>query len=170
MFPHFAQGGRTCVTCTTQVLQCAHRMLCMAVPVHMLLCTQSRCASMSCALQAPSAPNTPYGEMMAYYLKMEPSLFESAVDTQFNKIMEQRDESKTSTTADESAQQPATESTDLVLSGLQSRVQDLAAKERQATVEDLMYMCALHMIRNQHSAAHQCFHRAQIIICQHASM
>lgn len=42
-------------------------------------------------LQAPAKPKTPYGEMLQYYLKMEPGLFRSAVDDQLQKLKAEKD-------------------------------------------------------------------------------
>jgi Protein of unknown function (DUF760) len=82
--------------------------------------------------------------MLAYYLEMEPSLFESAVDDQFSKIKEQRDKRSEEVSDAEAAaaNSDSSESTDLVLPGLQERIQGAMEKEWQATVEDLMYLCA----------------------------
>ena len=91
-------------------------------------------------MQAPSKPSTPYGEMMAYYLEMEPSLFDSAVESQFAKLKEERERRDRGSDTEGDAAAPASESTDLVLSGLQDRIQKVAEKERRATVEDLMYL------------------------------
>lgn len=101
---------------------------------------------MEALLQAPSKPSTPYGQMMAYYLKMEPRLFDDAVSSQFEKIKQERehaqpsDEEPASSSEESSDSKP--ESGGLVLSGLNERIQAVAERERQATVEDLMYMCA----------------------------
>lgn len=97
-------------------------------------------------VQAPSKPVTPFGEMLAYYLEMEPELFESAVEDQFKRIKQQRDEAiEASETESESEGTPvgASQSTDITLSGLSERIQAVEERERQATVEDLMYMCIL---------------------------
>lgn len=36
--------------------------------------------------QAPSKPQTPFGEMLTYYLKMEPQLFKTALEEQLQKL------------------------------------------------------------------------------------
>lgn len=36
--------------------------------------------------QAPAQPKTAHGEMLAYYLKMEPQLFKAAIDEQFQRL------------------------------------------------------------------------------------
>ena len=41
--------------------------------------------------QAPSKPKSPTGEMAAYYLQMQPHLFQEAVKTAFARIKEQRE-------------------------------------------------------------------------------
>lgn len=43
------------------------------------------------AAQAPRKPRTSLGEMVNYYLKMEPHLFKEAVNTQFERIREERE-------------------------------------------------------------------------------
>lgn len=40
--------------------------------------------------QAPAKPKTAYGEMLAYYLKMEPQLFKTAVEDRLRKIHEEK--------------------------------------------------------------------------------
>ena len=42
-------------------------------------------------MQAPRKPSTSLGEMVNYYLKMEPHLFKEAVNTQFERIKEERE-------------------------------------------------------------------------------
>jgi hypothetical protein len=93
-------------------------------------------------VQAPSKPSTPYGKMLAYYLQMEPRLFESAVHDQFMKLKEEREQRSSQESGNESSGELST-STDLTLSSLSSRIQEVQEKERRATVEDLMYMCVL---------------------------
>lgn len=41
--------------------------------------------------QAPVKPRTAYGEMLQYYLKMEPQLFKAAVEDQLHKLKAERD-------------------------------------------------------------------------------
>jgi hypothetical protein len=41
--------------------------------------------------QAPAKPKTPYGEMLQYYLKMEPQLFRAAVDQQLQRLKEEQE-------------------------------------------------------------------------------
>jgi hypothetical protein len=106
-----------------------HKVLLLALDVSPLL------------LQAPSKPSTPYGKMLAYYLQMEPRLFESAVHDQFTRLKEERDRQK-SESGNQSSGELST-STDLTLSSLSSRIQEVQEKERRATVEDLMYMYAI---------------------------
>jgi hypothetical protein len=36
--------------------------------------------------QAPAQPKTPYGEMLQYYLRMQPELFSSAVEDQLRRL------------------------------------------------------------------------------------
>jgi hypothetical protein len=42
-------------------------------------------------VQAPGKPNTPYGEMLQYYLRMEPQLFKTAVEDQLLKIKQDKE-------------------------------------------------------------------------------
>lgn len=88
---------------------------------------------------APSTPKTPYGEMMAYYLKMEPGLFRAAVEGQFQRLKQEREQAQASSSEAES--EAGAES--LALSSLSARIEEVKVAERRATVEDLMYMCIL---------------------------
>jgi hypothetical protein len=78
--------------------------------------------------------------MLAYYLEMEPGLFESAVESQFERIKEERDAVQASTSDSDAAEMAKSESTDITLSSLNERIQLVVEQERRATVEDLMYM------------------------------
>ena len=50
------------------------------------------CAVLFCCLwQAPLKPRTSHGEMVNYYLKMEPHLFKEAVKAQFERIRDERE-------------------------------------------------------------------------------
>lgn len=42
--------------------------------------------------QAPAKPKTPYGEMLQYYLRMEPQLFHAAVDQQLQRLKQEKEE------------------------------------------------------------------------------
>lgn len=53
-----------------------------------------RCTRVShtpCCGQAPAKPRTPLGEMMSYYLSMEPHLFREALDSQFARLKEEKE-------------------------------------------------------------------------------
>jgi hypothetical protein len=91
-------------------------------------------------MQAPSKPGTPYGQMMAYYLEMEPTLFSSAVEDQFGKLQAQKEARLADAEGGDAA---AEQSTDLSLSKLSKRIKEVEENQRQATVEDLMYLCIL---------------------------
>lgn len=99
-------------------------------------------------MQAPSKPSTPFGKMLAYYLQMEPRLFETAVNDQFEQLKSQRERREAGEASASEAEASASEAEapssegNLTLSGLSSRIQEVQEKERRATVEDLMYMCA----------------------------
>ena len=47
--------------------------------------------NVSVVAQAPRKPRTSLGEMVNYYLRMEPHLFKEAVNTQFERIREERE-------------------------------------------------------------------------------
>jgi hypothetical protein len=53
--------------------------------------TCNPCGERFVAAQAPGKPKTPYGEMLQYYLKMEPQLFKAAVEDQLLKIKADKD-------------------------------------------------------------------------------
>lgn len=63
-------------------------------------------------LQAPAKPKTPYGEMLQYYLKMEPTLFKSAVEDQLERLKEEKDKKEQ---ARAQAEQNGKDSSELVL-------------------------------------------------------
>lgn len=42
-------------------------------------------------LQAPVQPRTPFGELLTYYLKMEPQLFKTAVEDHLSRLKEEKD-------------------------------------------------------------------------------
>lgn len=42
--------------------------------------------------QAPAKPRSPVGQMVTYYLKMEPHLFKDALDEQFRRLKDEKDE------------------------------------------------------------------------------
>ena len=68
------------------------------------------------ALQAPRKPSTSLGEMVNYYLKMEPHLFKEAVDSQFERIKEEREATLAAAKEREKNAPPANSSkSDLVL-------------------------------------------------------
>lgn len=48
--------------------------------------------SFSCGSQAPAKPRSPVGQMVTYYLKMEPHLFKDALDEQFRRLKDEKDE------------------------------------------------------------------------------
>lgn len=43
------------------------------------------------SIQAPAKPRSPAGQLLGYYLKMEPHLFKAAVEDEFRKIKETRE-------------------------------------------------------------------------------
>lgn len=44
------------------------------------------------AWQTPAKPKTAYGEMLSYYLRMEPQLFKTAVEDQLHRLKEEKEE------------------------------------------------------------------------------
>lgn len=48
----------------------------------------------SASLQAPAKPRSPVGQMVTYYLKMEPHLFKNALDEQFRRLKAEKDEAE----------------------------------------------------------------------------
>ncbi|GLI59000.1 hypothetical protein VaNZ11_000823 [Volvox africanus] len=85
---------------------------------------------------APAQPKTPYGEMLQYYLRMEPHLFKTAVDTQLAKL---RDE-KLRRREKEEELSASSDGTELAL---YRRMEEVREGEVRATLEDLMYVSIL---------------------------
>lgn len=73
------------------------------------------------------------GEMAAYYLEMQPHLFQTTVENALEQIKEQR----------ESSSAPS-DSVDLVLS---RRIEEVKNAEAAMAIEDLMYICILDKFR-----------------------
>lgn len=90
-------------------------------------------------LQAPVQPKTSYGEMLAYYLKMEPQLFKAAVEDQLHRLKVEREEKERQRKQIEDS----TASKDRAELTLQKRMEELRASEVSATLEDLMYVSIL---------------------------
>lgn len=44
--------------------------------------------------QAPAKPRSPVGQMVTYYLKMEPHLFKDALDEQFRRLKDEKDQAE----------------------------------------------------------------------------
>lgn len=87
---------------------------------------------------APAKAKTPYGEMLQYYLAMEPQLFKTAVEDQLEKMREEKEVKERT-----KAQAPREKDMDKAELALYQRMEDLRANERRATLEDLMYLCIL---------------------------
>lgn len=86
---------------------------------------------------APAQPKTPYGEMLQYYLKMEPQLFKTAVQDQLDKLQAEKD---AKAKAERAAKAESLDKTDLAL---YRRMEEVRASEIQATLEDLLYLTIL---------------------------
>ncbi|GMH35743.1 hypothetical protein BSKO_03611 [Bryopsis sp. KO-2023] len=91
---------------------------------------------------APVEPRTPFGEMLTYYLKMEPQLFKTAVEDQLNHL---KDEIEAQKAKDEAAKelQQAEEGADKSELILYQRMEEMRKRELKATLEDLMYISVL---------------------------
>lgn len=48
--------------------------------------------SCAAAAQAPVKPQSPVGEMLAYYYKQQPHLFKDAIEEQLRRLRDERDE------------------------------------------------------------------------------
>ena len=92
--------------------------------------------------------------MVAYYLQMQPHLFQEAVETAFEKIREQREgeEAAGSPSPGPQAQQqppqqppPPPDGADLVL---YHRLAELRRAEQRVAIEDLMYVCILERFQD----------------------
>jgi hypothetical protein len=92
-------------------------------------------------VQAPAKPKTPYGEMLQYYLKMEPQLFRAAVDQQLQRLKEEKDAKQAAASQEEDDNKAGGRSkSELVL---YQRMEEVRAMEVRATLEDLMYVSIL---------------------------
>ncbi|KAL3131693.1 hypothetical protein ABBQ38_007985 [Trebouxia sp. C0009 RCD-2024] len=95
---------------------------------------------------APAKPRSPVGQMVTYYLKMEPHLFKDALDEQFRRLKDEKDEAEQRRKAQkEQLDKQKNDKTkkdggELVLF---QRMEDLKSSEQRATVEDLMYASVL---------------------------
>jgi hypothetical protein len=82
--------------------------------------------------------------MLQYYLKMQPQLFESAVEQQLQRMKEEKDEKDLQSSQEEaeeaSGEKPPPSSSELVL---RKRMEEVRASEVRATLEDLMYLSIL---------------------------
>lgn len=73
------------------------------------------------------------GEMAAYYLEMQPHLFQTTVENALEQIKEQKESTS-----------PPSESVDIVLS---RRIEEVRNAEAAMAIEDLMYICILDKFR-----------------------
>ncbi|KAF8065452.1 UV-B-induced protein [Scenedesmus sp. PABB004] len=101
---------------------------------------------------APAKPKTPYGEMLQYYLRMEPQLFRAAVDQQLARLKAEADARAAAEEAaaaagaadadgpDGAAGDGGRSKSELVL---YRRMEEVRAMEVAATLEDLMYVSIL---------------------------
>lgn len=89
---------------------------------------------------APVEPRTPFGEMLTYYLKMEPQLFKSAVEDQLDRLKEEVEAQKAKEEAAKKLQDETTDKSELIL---YQRMEEMRRRELKATLEDLMYISVL---------------------------
>lgn len=97
---------------------------------------------------APAKPKTPYGEMLQYYLRMEPQLFRAAVDQQLVRMKEEKDAkdaaaAAAAASADESGDEAGKQQRSKSELVLYQRMEEVRAMEVRATLEDLMYVSIL---------------------------
>lgn len=104
---------------------------------------------------APAKPKTPYGEMLQYYLKMQPQLFKAAVEQQLQLLKEEKDAkgAAAASSAAPASDQPVTPHPELDDEQLPppspgdmvllKRMEEVRAREVRATLEDLMYVSIL---------------------------
>lgn len=90
------------------------------------------------ALAAPSTPTSAVGTMAAYYLQMQPHLFRETVETQLQKIKDEREANKNKQAPESS------DGKDLVL---YKRMEEVRRAEEVVAVEDLMYVCILEKFK-----------------------
>ena len=87
--------------------------------------------------------------MIGYLLEKQPELFKSAIEDQFSRLKvdkearEDQKEVKEQSDSEAPSEAGSTTSTDITLSGLSDRIDQLKEAEASATIEDLMYMCIL---------------------------
>lgn len=76
--------------------------------------------------------------MAAYYLEMEPALFKSAIEDQFQRIKDEIGKQQA-----EEQKPVAEDAMDLNMSGLNTRVQQMRDSERRATVRAIIGLAFL---------------------------
>lgn len=92
-------------------------------------------------MQVPSKPTSPVGELAAYYLEMQPHLFQTTVENEFEKLKEMKEKQQDNPL--ETDGDP--DSMDLVLS---RRIEEVKQAEAAMAIEDLMYVCILEKFRS----------------------
>ncbi|CAG9462242.1 unnamed protein product [Pedinophyceae sp. YPF-701] len=86
---------------------------------------------------APAELKSPTGEMLAYYLKDQPHLFQETVETLLARLQESKEERERLT---KEAEENGADKASLVLN---KRMEEVRMKEVKVTVEDVMYMCVV---------------------------
>lgn len=86
--------------------------------------------------------------MIGYLLEKQPELFKHAIEDQFTRLKEDKEARQKQQEAAEESDSGApsdvsSTSTDITLSGLSDRIDQVKEAEASATIEDLMYMCIL---------------------------
>ncbi|KAL0019738.1 hypothetical protein WJX77_008774 [Trebouxia sp. C0004] len=101
---------------------------------------------------APAKPRSPVGQMVTYYLKMEPHLFKDALDEQFRRLKDEKDEAeRLAKQQQEEQKEKQVQDKGKASSGevvLYQRMQEVRSSEQRATVEDLMYASVLEKFMN----------------------
>jgi len=89
---------------------------------------------------APSKPQTPFGEMLTYYLRMEPQLFKTALEEQLKKLDEEANAARMEEETQNLDVVKNEQTLDLTLS---KRMEEVRANERRFALQDLMYISVL---------------------------
>lgn len=149
--------NRNALKCCSGQLNCPRRAFLPAKPVgcgRPAVTRNSRRLAVAVKAQeqefglAPAKPKTPYGEMLQYYLRMEPQLFRAAVDQQLVRMKEEKDAkdaaaAAAAASADESGDEAGKQQRSKSELVLYQRMEEVRAMEVRATLEDLMYVSIL---------------------------
>ena len=102
-----------------QELSLVSRILTVGPATHVLAVNMSTPTGCMAAAQAPVKPQSPVGEMLAYYYKAQPHLFKDAIEEQLRRLRDERDDRETRRKAAEAEKEQdavaATSSMDITL-------------------------------------------------------